>query len=318
MKAVVQDSYGPPECLQVKEVPRPSLKSPGVLIRVRFASVNALDYRVMRGRPLIGRLMGIGLLRPKLGVRGVDVAGRVEAVSSPDSRFHVGDEVFGLANGTFAEFATAEDEELDLKGSSIPDSDAAALGAAGVAALQAVRDAGRVGPGQRVLITGAASGVGTFAVQIAKHLGAHVTATTSTPNVDLVRSLGADVVLDHTKTDLSRSTDSFDTVVDISGAGSLRAWRRVIRPGGTFVLVGLRKGIGRFIAAGLLRRLFGYPFRVFIAKPRARDLHDLREMVERGTLRAVIDRVYPLGAVPTAMSYAENHRARGKILISVA
>ena len=318
MRAVVQESFGGPNTHTVMDVPRPSLSSGDVVLRVRAASVNGLDWRSMRGRPLVGRLMGLGLLRPKETIRGRDVAGRVEAVGRPDSRFKVGDEVFGVGDGTFAEYATAKETELELRGPAIPFQEAGALGVAGCAALQALRDVGHVKPGQRVLITGAGSGVGTFAVQIAKSLGAHVTAVTNPRNVLAVQSLGADEVVDYTKEDVTKRSARFDVVIDISGAGGLLAWRRILAPGGVFVCVGLRKGIGRFVAAGLLRRLFRLPFRVLVGNTRTEDLRELRDMVERGKVHVVIDRMYPLSEVRDAMTYVETHLVGGKVVMSIA
>lgn len=317
MKAIVQDHFGGPESLQLQEVELPDPDSTSVRVRVSAASVNALDWRIMRGRPFVGRLMGIGWLRPKQRVRGVDVAGRVELVRKKDSRFHVGEEVFGSGNGSFAEFVAADERELEHKPESLPYPEAATLGVAAVTALQGLRDYGEVRPGQSVLITGAASGVGTFAVQIAKWLGARVTAVTSSANVELARSLGADQVLDYSREDFTRSEAQYDLILDISPRGSLRAYRRRLRPGGRIVVIGVRGGVARIVVAGLLRRLFRYPVKSVFGKVRPDDLRQLKDLVLSGQLRPVIDRTYPLREVPQAMAYVEKHQVRGKVVIQV-
>lgn len=270
----------------------------------------------MRG-PFLIRLL-LGLRRPKRKVRGVDVSGRVDQVRRRDSRFKVGDEVFGLGSGSFAEYVACDEKEIVHKPASLPFPEAATLGVAAFTAFQAVRTIAKVRPGQRILVTAAGSGVGVFVVQLAKWMGAHVTAVTSTKNVELARSLGADSVIDYTKVDFTREPERYDAVIDISGRAALTSSRRVVLSGGTFVVVGSRGGIGHVLATVLLRRVFRYPVRSLWARPNLGDLKQLGQLAAEGYLRAVIDRTYSLSEVPRAMAYAEEHRVAGKIVIKVA
>lgn len=316
MKAIVQDRYGSSQDLRLSEVEVPTLDESSVLVRVRAASINALDWRIVAGRPFLGRLLAFGLLRPKRRIRGVDVAGVVEAVGGKVSRFKVGDEVFGLGSGSFAEYAAADEKELDHKPSGVTFPQAATLGIAAITALQALRDLGHVERGQRVLVTAAGSGVGTFAVQLARSWGARVIAVTSSSNLELVRSLGAVDVIDYTKEDFTRRPERYDVILDISGTRGLIATHRALAPEGLLVLVGGRGGFGRFIKGGILRR-FGLRIRTLMARPRSADLRLLGDLVRRGELRPVIDREYPLNQAREAMAYAEEHRTQGKIVIDV-
>jgi NADPH:quinone reductase-like Zn-dependent oxidoreductase len=318
LKAVVQDRYGGPETLELREVPLPTPDETSVLVQVVAASVNALDWRFMRGKPWVGRLFGFGLLRPKRKVRGVDIAGRVTQVRKKDSRFRLGDEVFGLGSGAFAEYAAADESEITAKPAGVPFLPAATLGVAAVTALQGLRDHGHVKPGQKVLITGAGSGVGTFAVQLARWLGGTVTAVTNPRSVEAVRSLGPDLVLDYTKDEFLSRPERYDLVLDVSGKESIRRLTKLLVPGGVFVGVGVHGGFGRLVAAGLLRGLFRYPIRTFYAKVNPKDLRTLGELVASGQVHPVIDRKYPLSEVPNAMEYVDRHLVVGKVVIDVA
>jgi NADPH:quinone reductase-like Zn-dependent oxidoreductase len=319
MKAIVQERYGPAAGLKLEEVETPVPDAKSVLLRVRSASVNGLDWRILSGRPRLLRL-NFGLTRPKqkFRIRGVDVAGEVVAVRKPDSRFKVGDSVFGLGSGSFAEYVAADENELTAKPDGISFDDAATLGVAAFTALQGVRDWGQVRPGHTVAVTGAGSGVGTFAVQLAKWMGARVTAITSTENVDLLRSVGADSVVDYLREDFTRGEDRYDVILDISGLKGMGPLLRTLRPGGTLVVVGGRGGIGPFLIAGLRRKILRQHVQCTMAKSTVGDLAQLGELVAQGKIKPVIDRVYPLSDVPQAMAQAGLHKARGKLVIHVA
>ncbi len=318
MKAIVQDRYGTSRNLKMREVEAPVPDPTSVLLKVRSASVNALDWRIMSGRPLMMRLLGVGLTRPRRPIRGVDVSGDVVAIGRPDSRFKVGDTVFGAGSGSFAEYAVSDESEITNKPDNLSFDDAATLGVAGCTALQGLRDLGRVRAGQSVAVTGAGSGVGTFAVQLAKWMGARVTAVTNTENVDLLRSLGPDVVVDYRSEDFTRGPDRYDLILDISGLSSMRALLGALQPGGTLGFVGGRGVFGRLIGAGLRRRFLRQRVYVLMAKVSPDDLTQLGELVAGQKLRPVIERVYSLAETPEAMARAELHRARGKLVIHVA
>jgi NADPH:quinone reductase-like Zn-dependent oxidoreductase len=319
MKAIVQDRYGAAAGLRLEEVPTPVPDATSVLLRVRSASVNGLDWRILSGSPFIARLFfGLTRPKPKFRVRGVDVAGEVVAVRKSDSRFKVGDSVFGLGSGSFAEFVAADERELTPKPEGVAFDDAATLGVAAFTALQGLRDWAKLGSGQSVAVTGAASGVGTFAVQIAKSMGARVTAVTGTENLDLLRSLGVDAVIDSRKEDFTRGAGRFDVILDISGLNSIGSLIRALRPGGSLAIVGGRGGFGRLVSAGLRRRILRQRVRGGIAKVSLADLAQLGALVAQGKVKPVIDRVYPLAEVPQAMAQAELHRARGKLVVHLA
>jgi len=318
MKAVVQDRYGKADTLKLGDAETPVADATSVLLRVRSASVNSLDWRIMSGRPIMLRFLGFGLMRPKRRIRGVDVAGEVIAVRKPDSRFKVGDAVFGLGSGSFAEYVAADERELANKPDSVSFDDAATLGIAAFTALQALRDRGHVQPGQSVAITGAGSGVGTFAVQLAKWMGARVTAVTRTDNVEMLRSVGADVILDYLKVDFTRGPDRYDVIFDVSGLKGIGALLRTLKPGGTLVVVGGRGGFSKFIQAGLRRRLLRQRVWGLLAKPNVGDMAKLGGLVAQGKLKPVIDHVYTLPEAPEAMARAELHQARGKLVIHIS
>ncbi len=318
MKAIVQDRYGHADSLQFTDVETPVPGATGVLLRVRSASVNSLDWRIMSGRPFIGRFLGFGLTRPKRRIRGVDVAGEVVAVRKPDSRFKVGDAVYGLGSGSFAEYVAADERELTSKPDGLSFDDAATLGIAAVTALQALRDRGHVRPGQSVAITGAGSGVGTFAVQLAKWMGARVTAVTRSENAPLLRSIGADEVVGYDETDFTRGPNRYDVILDISGLAGIGALRRTLKLGGTLVSVGGRGGFGRFIQAGVRRRLLRQQVWGLLAKPNVEDMARLGGLVVQGTLKPAVERAYSLPETPEAMARAERQQARGKLVIHVS
>lgn len=318
MKAVVQDRYGKADALHLADADTPVPDATSVLLQVRSASVNSLDRHLMSGKPAVVRLFGFGLTRPKRRIRGVDVAGEVVAVRKPDSRFKIGDAVFGLGAGSFAEFVAADERELTAKPNGVSFDEASTLGIAACTALQGLRDRGHVRPGQSVAITGAGSGVGTFAVQLAKWMGARVTAITRAENVEMLRSTGADTVVNYQDTDFTQGPDRFDVVVDISGRQGIGALLRTLKPGGTLVCVGGRRGFARLVEAGVRRRLLRQRVWGLLARPNAQDLNQLGGLVAQGSLKPVIDRVYSLSEAPEAMARAELQRARGKLVIHVS
>ena len=323
MKAIVYRHYGSPDVLELEEIERPIPGDDAVLVRVRAASVNPLDWHFMRGEPYLVRAMA-GLRRPKLTRLGADLAGQVEAAGRNVTRFRPGDEVFGGGRGAFAEYVCVGEKALAPKPTSLTFEQAAAVPVAALTALQALRDKGRLQPGQTVLINGAAGGVGTFAVQIAKSFGAEVTAVCSTRNVDRVRSIGADHVVDYTRDDFTRSGRRYDLILDAVGNVPLSALSRVMSPSGICVGVG-GSGGGRWIGpmAGLLGALVWSRFRSqkvrpMLASVNHQDLVVLKELIEAGKVTPVIDRSYRLSEVPEAIRYLEEGHARGKVVIAVA
>jgi NADPH:quinone reductase-like Zn-dependent oxidoreductase len=328
MKAIVQDRYGSPDSLELREVDTPVPARNEVLVQVRAAAVNAYDWHVMRGDPRLARLaIGLGGV-PKAKIRGRDFAGRVEAVGQDVTRFSLGDEVYGdlgVADGAFAEYVCVPDAAVEPKPANLTFEQAASVPLSGSTALVGLRDAAQVRPGQRVLINGASGGVGTFAVQIAKSLGAEVTAVCSTKNVELVRSIGADHVIDYTCEDFSRNGQRYDVVFDLVGNRSLGDLRRALTAEGTLVLSGggtpggssligpmrlLFKSlaISRFVSQRLVR---------LTVTPSKEHLAALRELCESGQVAPIIDRTYPLCDVPEAIRYLETDHARAKIVITV-
>jgi NADPH:quinone reductase-like Zn-dependent oxidoreductase len=321
MKAIIQDSYGPIAALETRDIDKPAVGPGQVLVRVRAAGLHIGDCFSVKGSPFVVRAM-TGLRRPKYGVPGFDLAGEVVAVGSAVTKFRPGDEVFGSGNGTCAEYATAREDTLAAKPTGLTFEQAAAIPTSALAALHGLRDAAKLRPGQRILINGASGGVGTFAVQIAKSLGAHVTGVCGTRNVELVRSIGADLVIDYTKDDFTQGR-RYDVVFDNIENRSLGEVRRALTPDGTLVL---NSGTG---ASGLnmLRRLLWpivlstfvrHTLRRFISNPNAADLGVLKSMVEDGTLRPVIESTYSLSETRTALQHIESGHARGKVVIAVA
>jgi NADPH:quinone reductase-like Zn-dependent oxidoreductase len=322
MKAIVYDKYGPPEVLKCEEIEKPVPRESEVLIRVSAASVNPYDWHFMRGLPYFMRLM-TGLGRPKERRLGVDGAGYVEAVGKNVIRFKPGDAVFGTCRGAFAEYACAAEGVVAAKPDKVSFEQAAAVPIAGLTALQGLRDKGKIHSGMRVLINGAAGGVGTFAVPIAKSLGAEVTGVCSTKNVEMVRTMGADEVIDYTRADFTRLGQRYDLLFDCIGNHSLPECRRVMNPNGVFVGVGGTTGrwmfglLVRSVAVLLLSPFLSQKFVSFIAKPSAEDLAFIAELIAGGKLRPVIDRRCGLNVIPEAVRYLEAGHARGKVVISL-
>lgn len=323
MKAVVQDRYGSADVLELADIERPEAGEGEVLVRVRAAGLDAGVWHLMTGRPYLLRLMGFGLRAPKVPVRGREVAGRVESVGGAVTRFRPGDEVFGFCEGSFAEYVSAPEDRFAPKPANLTLEQAAATAVSGVTALQAVRDAGRVRAGQKVLVIGAAGGVGTFAVQLAKAFGADVTGVCSTTKTDLVRSLGADDVIDYTREDFADRPQRYDVILDTAGNRSLSHLRRALAPRGTLVIVGGENG-GRLLGGTdrVLRALLLSPFvrqrlRGLFSAERREDLEALRELIEAGEVTPAIDRTYALSEVPEAIRYLSEGSARGKVVITV-
>jgi NADPH:quinone reductase-like Zn-dependent oxidoreductase len=325
MKAIVQDRYGGPDVLEFSDIDQPVPKDNEVLVQVQAAGLHRGDWHVMTGLPYLIRLVvpDLGLRKPKVPVRGMDLAGRVEAVGPNVTRFQPGDEVFGWADGAFAEYAAALEDQLAPKPANLSFEQATAVPTSGFAALQGLRDSGEVQPGQQVLIIGAAGAVGLFAVQLAKTFGAQVTGVASTTQLELVRSVGADEVIDYTRDDVTEGTRRWDLILDTAGHRSLSQLRRALAPKGTLVIVGSEGrgrwlgGFDRSLRAPLLARLVGQRLRMLASKPGQRDLQTLRELLEAGKLTPVIDRTYPLGDVPEAMRQMVEGHTRGKLVITV-
>jgi len=325
MKAIVQDTYGSTEVLKFADIDRPVPKDNEVLLRVQAAGLHRGDWHIMTGLPYLIRLVvpSLGLRKPKVRVRGMDVAGTVEAVGSKVTRFQPGNEVFGWCDGAFAEYACAPQDQLAAKPANLSFEQAAAVPTSGFAALQGLRDSGEVQPGQQVLIIGAAGAVGLFAVQLAKTFGAQVTGVASTTQLELVRSVGADDVIDYTRDDVTDGTRRWDLILDTAGHRSLSQLRRALTPKGTLVIVGSEGrgrwlgGFDRSLRAPLLARLVGQRLRMLASKPGQQDLQTLRELLEAGKLTPVIDRTYPLGDVPEAIRQMVEGHTRGKLVITV-
>jgi NADPH:quinone reductase-like Zn-dependent oxidoreductase len=323
MKAIVHRQYGSPDVLRLEVVEKPTPAHDGLLIRVRAASVNPLDWHYMRGKPYVMRMQA-GMGRPKFTRLGVDFSGTVEAVGQEVKLFKVGDEIFGTADGALAEYVTSTEAGLALKPTNMTFQQAASVPIAGITALQGLRDKGRLQPGQKVLINGASGGVGTFAVQIAKSLGAEVTGVCSTGNVEMVRSIGADHVIDYTKEDYTKGTQRYDLIFDTVGNHSLSDHRHVLDPHGILVIVGAVSDdpwigpLSRFLEGYVISPFVSQKFVGFIADAnKTDDLNTLRDLMQAGALTPVIDRQYSLSEVPAAIRYLENGHARGKLVITV-
>jgi NADPH:quinone reductase-like Zn-dependent oxidoreductase len=325
MKAIVQDVYGPADVLELRDINPPTAGDHEVLVAVRAAGVDPGVWHLMTGQPYLVRAMGFGWRRPKVAVRGRDLAGVVEAVGVRVTRFRPGDEVFGTCeSGSFAEYAAAPERYLAPKPTSISFEQAAATPISGVTALQAVRDSGRVRHGQRVMVIGAAGGVGSFAVQIGKAMGATVTGVCGPAKADLVRSLGADEVIDYTRDEIDREGARFDVVIDTAGNRPLRLLRRAMTPHGTLVLVGGEHGGGRVLGgfdrqlrAPLTSMFVGQRMRGLLAKERADDLEALGRFIDSGTVKPVIDRTYALADTADAIRYLAEGHAAGKVVVTI-
>ena len=335
MKAIVQEKYGSADVLELREIDKPTAGDDEVLVRVRAASLHPDVWHAVKGVPFVLRVMGSGLRKPKHGVPGTDLAGHVESVGKNVTRFQPGDEVFGLSvlanlwrnGGAYAEYAAVPETRLQLKPADLTFEQAAAVPTSGSLAVQAVRDEGRVRSGQRVLINGAGGAVGTFAVQLAKAYGANVTGVDSPAKLDMLRSIGADRVIDYTKEDFTRSGERYDVVLDIAGTRPWSASKRALTPDGTYVLI----GHDQYGASG--HRWFGSLgrfFKLMVISPFVSHLHPfrgtkdpgdrlvvLKELIEAGKITPVIDRTFPLSEVPEAIRYLESGQTRGKIVIVV-
>ena len=321
MKAIVCTKYGPPDVLKLEEVEKPTPGDDEVLVEVRAASVTYSILMLVKGEPFVGRLMGLGLTKPKLKIPGADIAGRVVAVGAKVRNFKTGDDVYGdLSNcgrGGFAEYVCAPENALALKPVNISFEEAAAVPEAALVALQALRDSGQIQAGQKVLVYGASGGIGTFAVQIAKYFGAEVTGVCSTRNIELVRSLGADHVVDYTKEDFTQNGSSYDLIVATAGYRPIFDYKRALSPGGIYVSTGGAMAqtfqallLGPLISIGGDKKLGA-----MLVKPN-QDLDFMKELIEAGKVKPVIDRCYPLSETAEALRYYGEGHARGKVVIT--
>jgi NADPH:quinone reductase-like Zn-dependent oxidoreductase len=325
MKAIVQDAYGTEDVLEYRDIDKPAPKDGEVLVRVRAAGLDRGVWHVMTGLPYLIRVVvpTMGLGRPKVPVRGMDLAGRVEAVGGRVTRFQPGDAVFGWTDGSYAEYASVPEGQLVPMPANLGFEQAAAVPISGLAALQGLRDVGEIQAGQKVLVIGAAGGVGSFAVQLAKAFGAHVTGVGSTSQLDLIRSLGADQVVDYTRDDVTDGSRHWDLILDTAGHRSLSQLRRALTPRGTLVIVGSEVrgrwmgGFDRNLRAVALSRLVGQRLRMLSSTPRQDDLQTLRELIEAGTVTPLVDRAFPLPETPEAIRHLLRGHGRGKIVITV-
>jgi len=322
MKAIVYYEYGSPDVLGLREIEKPAVADDGVLVRVRAAAVNPYDWHFVRGEPYFMRLFA-GLIAPKKKSLGVDYAGVVEAVGQAVTDFQPGDEVYGMGEGTFAEYICTPQSQAATKPANLTFAEAAAVPLAALTALQGLRDSGELQAGQRVLIIGASGGIGTFAVQIAAEMGAHVTGMCSTPNLELVRSLGADEVIDYTQEDFTQITPKFDLIFQLGGMDSSARCRQALTPNGRLVLSsGDSNGrwigpMGRIAIAALMDRFVSQSVIVLGTKRTKADLETLAEMIEAGRLRVIIDHKRPLSEVAEAVRYVEKAHSRGKVVIDI-
>ena len=324
MRAAFRERYGPPDVVELRDVDTPTIEDNQVLVRVYASSPNAADWYDVAAPPFVRVLGGSGLRRPKNPRLGTDLAGRVEAIGSEVKDFAVGDEVFGTSGASWAEYAPAREVRLVPKPPNLPFDEAAAVPCAGITALQALRDHGQAQPGQKVLINGASGGVGTYAVQIAKALGADVTAVCSTRNVEQARRLGADRVVDYTQDDFTQLDERYEVLIDIAGSKPFSKLRRVLTPEGTVVLVGAKfpgtgliGPLGHVIRSRLAAVGKSQTVKFFVAKITKEDLAVLREWLESGKVKSVIDRSYDLAQVDDALRYLGEGHARGKIVITM-
>lgn len=322
MKAIVRTKYGSPSVLHLEEVEKPTPIDNQVLVEVHAACINKADLFFLKG-PFLARLMGVGLRKPKNKALGTDIAGRVEAVGENVKQFQSGDEVFGwCGQKAFAEYALTREKALVLKPANVTSEEAATVPVAATTALQALRDKGHVQPGQKVLINGASGGVGTFAVQIAKSFGAEVTAVCSTGKLDMVRSIGADHVVDYTQEDVTKSGQRYDLIIAVNGYHSILSYRRALSPKGTYVQAGGSRplfGLFEALLLGGLISVIGSKKMGFmgIAKMNQKDLVFLKELLEASKIKSVVDRIYPLSEAAEAFRYFEEGHVRGKVVITL-
>jgi NADPH:quinone reductase-like Zn-dependent oxidoreductase len=322
MRAIVQDVYGSADRLRLTEIDKPAIAAGEVLVRVRAAGVDRGTCHLMRGEPYLMRILGFGFRGPKNRVPGLDVAGTVAAVGAGVTRFQAGDEVFGISRGSFAEYAAAREDKLVRKPASLSFEQAAVVAVSGLAAIKGLR-AGRIAAGQKVLIIGASGGVGTYAVQLARAFGATVTGVCSTAKSDLVRSIGADQVIDYTREDFADGRQHYDLILDIGGNSRLSRLRRALTPKGTLVIAGDEggkwTGVGRQLRALAVSPVVPQRLTMFISSTNKRqaDLEALRQQIEAGHLTPIVGKTYPLPDVPEAIRHLEGGRAQGKIAITV-
>jgi NADPH:quinone reductase-like Zn-dependent oxidoreductase len=323
MKAIVQDTYGSADVLELRDIDPPQIDDDQVLVRVRAAGVDRGVWHLMAGLPYPIRIAGYGVRAPKYPVPGMDLAGVVEAVGRDVTRFSPGDEVFGIGKGAFAEYAVAPEAKLAPKPANLTFEQAAAIAISGLTALQALRDVARVQAGQTVLVIGASGGVGTYAVQVAKAFGAHVIGVASTAKLDLVRAIGADEVIDYTVQDFAAGGTRYDVIVDIGGNASLARLRRALTPTGTVAIVGGETGgrwlggFDRMLRAPLLSPFVSQDLRSVTASENAADMLVLKDMIEAGEVTPVIERSYTLAETPDAIRHIEAGRVRGKVVITI-
>ena len=322
MKAIVCNKYGPPDVLELQEVEKPTPKDNQVLVKVHASSLNFGNLVLLKGEPFLARF-AFGLLKPKYSIPGGDMSGRVEAVGKDVKRFKIGEEVFGDLSGcgwgSFAEYVSVPETALVLKPANLSFEEAAAVPMAAVTALQAVRDKGKIQPGQKILINGASGGVGTFAVQIAKSFGAEVTAVCSTRNVDIARNIGADHVIDYSREDFSKAAQSYDLILGVNGYQPISVYKRALSSKGTFVHVG---GSGAQMFQVMVRgpwisKTTDKKMSSFLHRPILKDLVFIKELIEAGKVKPVIDKSYKLNEVPEAFRYFEEGHAQGKVVISM-
>lgn len=322
MKAIVRTKYGSPDVLELREIDKPRPKDNQVLVKIHAASVNPLDWHLLRGDPFLIRLMGFGLFKPKQQVLGADIAGRIEAVGKDVTKFKVGDAVFGAGSAGFAEYACVREDKLVSKPADLTFEQCAAVPVAGITALQGLRDYGKIQSGQSVLINGASGGVGTFAVQIAKAFGAHVTGVCSTKNLEMVTSIGADHMIDYTKEDFWKSGKQYDLILDNAAFQSIRESLRALTPSGIYVMVGGDSSSSASIVLSLVvnpviawiakRKLVS-----FMARIKQSDLEFLKELLESGKIVPVIEQKFPLSEAPESIRYVEKGHTRGKVIVTV-
>jgi NADPH:quinone reductase-like Zn-dependent oxidoreductase len=316
MKAMVYTKFGPPDVLQLKEVEKPTPKNNEILIKVRAASANAYDWRHLRADPFLIRFMGAGFLKPKHKILGADIAGRVEAVGSQAKQFQPGDEVFGEGGyGGFAEYVCVDENRMVLKPASLTFEEAAAVPMAALTALQGLRDKGQIQAGQKVLINGASGGVGTFAVQIAKSFKAEVTGVCSTAKMDLVRSIGADQVIDYTQIDITKSKQQYDLIFDTAAYHSISGYKRILSSSGIYVLAG--GSMARIFQLMLMSMTGAKNMRLMVANVNQKDLLFIIELVSAGEVKPIIDKCYPLSETAEALRYLQEGHACGKVVITV-
>jgi NADPH:quinone reductase-like Zn-dependent oxidoreductase len=331
MKAIVQTEYGSPDVLSLQEVDKPTVTANGILVQVRATSVNAGDWHLMRGDPFLTRLIFGGIFKPKIKTLGVDVAGVVEAIGKDVTQFQVGDEVFGDLSecgfGAFAEYACATEAALSLKPTNISFEQAATVPCSALTALQGLRDCGRIRSGQKVLINGASGGVGSFAVQIAKALGAEVTAVCSTSKMEMMKTLGADNIIDYTQTDVTKNAQQYDLIIDAAAYRSVFDYAPILKPDGTYVLIGgsISRLFQVLLFGAVISSMMRRKVKCLTAKPNRSDLVILKDMIEAGQIVPFIvggaspleTRTYNLSEVPMAIRQLEQRQVRGKVSISV-